>query len=105
MEYFTELSNSSQKRKCAYVRADTESAWEYAAWVLATGRDYFTGEKTLQSEKDRMEFKQEFPACADYSYFRLRLTADEKKRDIIEWYFSGNWLKISTASNSENVLT
>ena len=69
-----------------------EDAFDYASYVCATGKDYFSDEKTMESENDREMFKKEFPEYASLSYAGLNRLSDKQKEEIEDWYFSGSWV-------------
>ena len=78
-----------------------EEAYDYVSYIITTGNDYWNETPTEEARKDREDFRKEFPEYQDKSCNDLQKLPDEEKGEIIEWFFSGNWIATELEEGKE----
>lgn len=69
-----------------------QDAYDYAAYVVSTGKDYDSGQVTKDSAKVRREFMEQFPEYATLTFWKLQFIGETEKQLITDWFFQ-DWVK------------
>ena len=74
------------------VSEQLDDAFDYASWVCTTGIGY-DGVPTEESINCKMDFMKNFPEHQNKSFHMLQNISQQEKEEIVDWFFSGPWVK------------